>query len=678
MRRGVFTFLFGFIFIALQAQQWAQKFEQFGAQWPTPNSYRTGSGAPGTNYWQQQVDYNIDVAIDENKLVLYGKSTITYHNNSPQALNYLWLQLDQNVRAKDNLKDQTNQFEINSNMHTKELLQELGTYDYNGGHHIKMVTDSEGTPMEYTINRTMMRVDLTAPLGAGEKKVLNIEWSYNLYDRMLIDGRGGYEYFPEDGNYAFTCAQWYPRLCVYDDVEGWQNQQFIGEGEFALEFGDFEVNITVPADHIVAATGLLQNESEVLTKTQQERLAKARNSTDKAVIIATQQEAQEREKSKSTATKTWQFKAANVRDFAFATSRKYIWDAQAVKLPTNTVLAMSLYPKEGNGLWGDEGTKAVKNALEVYSARTIDYPYPVAIAINAANQGMEYPMICFNGSRPSGKNGKYTKDDVSALVDVVVHEVGHNYFPMIINSDERKYGWFDEGLNTFLELQTKRERYPQLDTIWGAPKSVAPFMMRFGQMQNPIMTQPDNMLMSWYTNYGKPSAALDVLRNAIMGPELFDMAFKTYAQRWQFKRPKPEDFFRTMEDASAVDLDWFWRAWFYTIEHVDVGIDDVKWYRMRTENSATKNQKALPFTLLETPDRFYGEFKNRVDDKAILAKLGDKNFYEITFTNYGGIVSPLILVFTFEDGTLQTEKIPAEIWRLNEQTVNKVFYFDKI
>jgi len=681
----------------LMAQEdWEQKFEQLGQELPTPNSYRTGSGAPGENYWQQRADYKIDVSINDETQVLTGSETITYYNNSPHTLNYLWVQLDQNVRAKDNLATQTRTTAIRDSTATKFFASGMGAMDYEGGYKIASVRDAQGGDLPYSINRTMMRIDLPQPMKTGDTFTFSIDWSYNIYDRMMIDGRGGYEYFPADDNYAYTCAQWYPRMAVYDDYEGWQNKQFIGRGEFALTFGNFEVNITVPDDHIVAATGSLQNAREVLNREQLRRLEKARETFDEPVFIVTEAEARANEKNKSAKTSTWKFKADMVRDFAFASSRKYIWDAQAVKLPSGTPLAMSFYPKEGNPLWERESTKAIKNTLEVYSERTFDYPYPVAISVNAANQGMEYPMICFNYGRPDAK-GNYSDRVRDGNISVIIHEVGHNYFPMIVNSDERQWTWMDEGLNTFLEKETKRERYPDLDLVWGTPKGVVNYMKGDKNYIRPIMTNSEQVMQFGNNAYGKPAAALTVLREVVMGPELFDAAFKEYANRWMFKHPKPADFFRTMEDASAVDLDWFWRGWFYGVDHVDVSVDEVKWYRMRNEDGEIENKgrnvqasasmggdaetseldAPEPFSLTETSDRFYGEFMNRVDDKAVMGKLADKNFYQVKFSNQGGLVTPLLVEFTFRDGTKQLEKIPAEIWRLNEKEVTKVFYFDK-
>ena len=680
-------------------EEWGKKFEQLGETLPTPNSYRTGSGAPGVNYWQQRADYKIDVEINDETQVLTGSESITYYNQSPDALRYLWVQLDQNVREKGNLADVTREVAIRDSVPAKFFDAGMGTVDYKGGYDIKNVKDNNGKDLPYTINRTMMRIDLPSVLSPSDNITFSIDWSYNIYDRMRVDGRGGYEYFPADDNYAYTCAQWYPRMAVYDDYEGWQNKQFIGRGEFALTFGNFEVNITVPSDHIVAASGELQNAKQVLTKKQVERYEQAKSTYDKPMFIVTPEEAVANESSRSKKKSTWKFKADNVRDFAFASSRKYIWDAQAVKLPTTTPLAMSFYPKEGNPLWQDESTKAVKNTLEVYSERTFDYPYPVAISVNAANQGMEYPMICFNFGRPIGS--KVQRRLLDRTVSVIVHEIGHNFFPMIVNSDERQWTWMDEGLNTFLERETKRLRYPDLDLAWGSPKGIVPYMKMEKSKIRPIMTNSEQVKRFGYNAYGKPAAALTLLRETVMGPELFDEAFKEYAMRWKFKHPKPADFFRTMEDASGVDLDWFWRGWFYTVDNVDVSVDKVKWFKMREEEATVENKGKKvkkgdlaasnsnseipsdfsagpePFSLIETDPRYYGEFQNRIDDKAVMAKFAGKNFYEITFSNQGGLVTPLVIQFTFADGSQQVERIPAEIWRYNEKEITKVFAFEK-
>lgn len=684
-----------------QNQQWKGKFEQLDQVLPTPNSYRTGSGAPGEKYWQQRADYTINAEVDDNTQTLTGAETITYYNNSPDPLGFLWLQLDQNLFAENSMTNATRSGVVRDSVPASFFGNSAGvtTSDYKGGYIVKSVKDASGKNLPYLINNTMMRVDLPAPLKTGEKFSFSITWSYRESDRQQFDGRGGFEFFPEDGNYVYTFAQWFPRMCVYDDYEGWQNKQFLGQGEFALVFGNYNVKITVPSDHIVGATGTIQNPKEVLTKEQQERLEKAKKTFDQPVMIVTPEEAAKKEKTKSTKKSTWEFAAENVRDFAFATSRKFIWDAQSVKVGTKTPLAQSLYPKEGNPLWQKESTKAIKNALELYSSRTFDYPYPVAYSVHSAAQGMEYPMICFNGGRPA-KDGTYSKQTLTGLVSVVVHEVGHNFFPMIVNSDERQWSWMDEGLNTFLEKETIRTLYPELYGTHGTPKGIAPFMRGDRSQMRPIMSMSDNIRRSEFgpNAYTKPSAALTVLRETVMGPELFDRAFKEYSERWAFKHPKPADFFRSMEDASGVDLDWFWRGWFYTTDNVDVNVDDVKWFKLNNEtpDPEKKGIKAKqgdlssstgtstdfsggpqPFTLSNTPEALNGEFKTRVDDNAIRAKLAGKNIYQIKFVNVGGLVTPLVIEWTFKDGSKEIERIPAEVWRVNENVITKVFIKDK-
>ncbi|GAA0891704.1 M1 family metallopeptidase [Fulvivirga kasyanovii] len=691
--------LLPFHFSLAQEKQWEGKFEQLGTELPTPNEYRTGSGAPGNEYWQQQANYEIEVELNDNNQSITGKEKITYINNSPDVLRYLWVQLDQNVREQGNNTLKVQEVAVVDSLPAKFAAQGLGLADYDGGFKIKSVKDASGNALKYIINKTMMRVDLPQPLKSGESYTFGIEWSYNINDRMELGGRSGLEYFPKDDNYLYTIAQFFPRMAVYDDYEGWQNKQFLGRGEFALPFGDYKVKITVPSDHIVASTGTLQNPKDVLTKQQIERLEQAKKSFDKPVIIATEAEAIEREKTKSNKKSTWVFHADNVRDFAFATSRKFIWDAQAVKLETKTPMAMSYYPKEGNPLWEEESTKAVKNTLETYSKYTIEYPYPKAISVHAASIGMEYPMICFNFGRPN-EDGTYSDITKYRMIGVIIHEVGHNFFPMIINSDERQWTWMDEGLNTFVQYRTEQEQYDDFPSRRGPAKGIVDYMKGDKAFIRPIMTNSEQIVQFGNNAYAKPATALSILRETVMGPELFDAAFKEYAQRWAFKHPKPADFFRTMEDASAVDLDWFWKGWFYTVDHVDIAVDEVKWFKLRTEESDIENKgkkvkkgdltakegegKAMDFSngpeefsLVETDPRYYGEFMNRVDDKAIIQKVADKNLYQVTFKNEGGLVMPLIIEFTFADGTKTVEKIPAEIWRMNEEKTTKVFAFEK-
>jgi hypothetical protein len=690
---------------AQDRSKWEGKFEQLDGLLPTPNAYRTGSGGPGAAYWQQRADYVIDVEVNDKTQVLTGHETITYHNNAPEELRFLWLQLDQNIRAPGNLTSKTQTGVVVDSIPAGLLndISGINPSDYKGGYNIKSMKDASGKDLPYTINHTMMRIDLPTPLKTGEQFVFSIDWSYHEYNRQVFDGRGGYEYFPEDGNYVYTFAQWFPRMCVFDDYEGWQNKQFLGRGEFALTFGDYKVRITVPSDHIVGATGWLQNPREVLSEEQFDRFQRARKTFDNPVFIVTEKEARQKERIKSTAKSTWEFHAENVRDFAFASSRKFIWDAMAVKIGDKTPLAQSLYPKEGNPLWERESTRAIKNTLEVYSERTFDYPYPTAYSVHAAHQGMEYPMICFNYGRPN-KDGRYSQQTLKGMIGVIIHEIGHNFFPMIVNSDERQWSWMDEGLNTFLDKETMRVRYPMLSGSRGTPLGIVPFMKGDKSQMRPVMSMSDNIRQEEFgpNAYYKPAAALTLLRETIMGPGLFDTAFREYAQRWAFKHPKPADFFRTMEDASAVDLDWFWRGWFFTNDHVDVEVSEVKWFRLKNETAdpEKKNFKVKSgdlatgvgekeahgddfsngpeeFTLMNTPEQLYGEFRSRVNDNAIRQKLEGKNIYQITFTNRGGLVTPLVIEWTYKDGSKEIEKIPAEVWRINEQEITKVFVKDK-
>ncbi|MEY4260570.1 MAG: hypothetical protein RL656_1543, partial [Bacteroidota bacterium] len=635
---------------------WAQSpntdkslFRQLGSELPTPNTYRTASGAPGESYWQQRADYDIKVEVDDNTQRLIGKETITYTNNSPHVLSYVWVQLDQNIvdPESDTYKTKTNTM---SERTTMTQLNAMIDNSFDGGFKLEYVRDLMGKDLKYTVNKTMMRVDLPTPLAArGGKVVLNISWAYNINDRqnpaLSGDSRGGYEFFPEDGNYLYTLAQWYPRMAVYDDYNGWQHKQFLGQGEFTLPFGNFTVAITVPSDHIVASTGVLQNGKEVLTAEQLKRF-EASKSAVKPVVIVTQAEATEKEKTKATTKKTWIYKAENVRDFAFGTSRKYIWDAMGVKVEGSTqpvIMAMSYYPKEANPLYGQYSTEAVAHTLRVYSKHTIPYPYPVAISVEASN-GMEYPMICFNYGRPE-KDGTYSDRIKYGMLSVIFHEVGHNFFPMIVNSDERQWTWMDEGLNSFCQFLAEQEWQRDYPSGSGPAKSIVDYMKMDKSVQNPIMTNSESIIRFGDNAYGKPATALNILRETVMGRELFDFSFREYAKRWAFKHPTPSDLFRTMEDASGVDLDWFWRGWFFTTDHVDISLDNVTPFRMDTKNpdiekplagKAAKeelekdityqnNKRDLPTTAVER-NKELEDFYNNYDPNAIVPS--DKKAYE--------------------------------------------------
>ena len=708
----------------------ANKFEQLGTILPTPNEYRTASGDAGSKYWQQRADYDIDCNLDEKKLILSGKETVTYYNNSPDVLRYIWLQLDENEHnslKNANYQDGSslpNQFSVS-------VLQKKIDASVDNGYGINILELKEAVTLKalaYTINKTMMRIELPNALRPGQQFVFSLKWNYKISDRMVNGGRGGYEYFPEDGNYIFTISQWYPRLCVYSDFQGWQNHQFTGRGEFALAFGNFNVKMTVPSDHVVMATGEGQNYVQVLTAAQQARWQQAQTAKE-PVEIVTLAEAKYSEMHPSAQQKTWVFKATNVRDFAWGSSRKFVWDAMPVNIENHKTICMSAYGKEAYGLYRKYSTKAVAHTIKSYSHFTIPYPYPVAQSIEASS-GMEYPMICFNYGRTE-KDGTYTEAIKYGMLGVIIHEVGHNFFPMIINSDERQWSWMDEGLNTFVQYLTEQLWDNKFPSRRGPAYLITDYMKMPKEQLEPIMTNSENIALFGPNAYSKPATGLNILRESVMGRELFDYAFKQYATRWAFKHPTPADFFRTMEDASAEDLDWFWRGWFYGIEPCDIAIDSVKhavydpsYEPASRAKRVSSNRPDKPMTpafddisrirnrddkrIVFQVDRdttlrdFYWRydrglepFDSTVDvslpstttnnlskDAAGLMKdekdkYADVHLYEIAFSNKGGLVMPIIVEFKFEDGTSQTERIPAQIWRKNENAVTKLFVTTK-
>lgn len=724
---NIFVFLCSMVSISAQNIQnnpgsnHGNRFEQLGTILPTPNNYRTASGAPGHEYWQQRADYDISAYLDEDKLNLKGSETITYYNNSPDELEYLWIQLDENQQSSvKNAGYDSSSMLPKQTSNTRLNTTELPAKDNGFGVNLEKVTDADGKPLSYVVNKTMMRIDLPKKLKKGETFKFKIDWNYNISDRMKMGGRGGYEFFPEDGNYLFTMTQWYPRLCVYSDFQGWQNHQFTGRGEFALTFGNFKVKMNVPADHTIASTGVGKNFSEVLTPEQLARWQKAQNATE-PVEIVTLDEAKKAEKSKSKNRKTWVFEAENVRDFAWTSSRKFIWDAmpQVIAENNNKVMCMSLYPKEAYGLYRKYSTKAVAHTIKTYSDFTIPYPYPVAQSIEASN-GMEYPMICFNYGRTE-KDGTYSEGIKNGMLGVIIHEVGHNFFPMIINSDERQWSWMDEGLNTFVEYLTEELWDNKFPSKRGPAHTIVDYMKLPKDQLEPIMSNSENIIQFGPNAYSKPATGLNILRETIMGRELFDKAFKTYAKRWAFKHPEPADLFRTMEDASGEDLDWFWRGWFYNTDPVDIAIDKVtvatpdfdgkanaREFKYKVEKPALndfediskiRNREDKKITFYTDKDTSTQDFYWRYDrglenvdttkeytikgepaenlTEKEREKLKNLTGYQIDFTNKGGLVMPIILEFTFEDGSKLNDKISAQIWRKNEKSVSKTYFFDK-
>ncbi len=670
------------------------KFRQLEEILPTPNSYRNAAGEPGPDYWQQRCDYVIDVRLDDTKQHISGHEQLTYYNRSPHTLRYVWLQLDANIYSPDSDANRLRIFSPEARVSLDTLQHMRAREAFDGGFKLTRIVDGYGQPLQTTIVKTMMRVDLPQPLLPDESFRFEIDWNYQVNDSQVSPGRTGCEFFEKDKNYVYEIAQWFPRMVAFTDAHGWQHKQFLGQGEFTLELGDYLVRITAPADHIVAATGVLQNSGEVLSPEQRQRLEQARTAA-RPQFIVTPAEALENQQQADEQEKTWVFHAQNVRDFAWASSRKFIWDAVGHDVEGNMVMAMSYYPNEAEPLWSKYSTQAIVHTLNVYSRYTFAYPYPTAISVNGPVYGMEYPMICFNGPRPN-EDGTYAAHTKYGLISVIIHEVGHNYFPMIVNSDERQWTWMDEGLNTFLQYLAESEWEENYPSARGEPAAITGYMASAQQV--PIMTNSESILQFGNNAYAKPATALNVLRETVLGRELFDYSFKEYARRWKFKRPMPADFFRTMEDASGVDLDWFWRGWFYSTEHCDIAIERVSWaipedgdpdkiaLRKQQEKSlrpstlSDQRNQELPkradqFTDLKDFYNSYDPLEATPEARAAyqreLEKLSAEerqqlqeknNYYTVRLRNVGGLVMPIILKFTFEDGSEQLLRLPAEAW----------------
>jgi hypothetical protein len=718
----IFILFVGLVF-SIDAQDrsnHAKKFEQLDNMLRSPNEYRTADGSPGPKYWQQKADYKIKCTLDTKDQRIDGSESITYYNNSPVEMTYLWLQLDENEHLPTSSKHHMNGSKIFEIMNKSSIdgLESVTRLD-KFGVKIKKVVNDKGLPLKYFINESMMRVDLPQPLKPGAKYIFSIDWSYNMIDRMKTPswGRGGYEHFGDHNNYLYTVVQWFPRLCVFSDFEGWQNKQFQGTGEFALTFGDYDVEISLPSDHIVAGTGECQNYKEMLTPEQYKRWLQAQSSKTPIEIVTLAEAKANEVVPVSTKNKTWKYIAKNVRDFAWTASKKFVWDAMPhYNELGQKAMCMSLYGKEAYPIYSKYSTKAVDHTLRTYSKYSIPYPYPTAISVEAAN-GMEYPMICFNPGRAEA-DGTYTEGAKNAAILVIIHEVGHNYFPMIINSDERQWAWFDEGVNSFMQFITEQEWDNNYPSYSGPAQNITYYMSRPKDQLEPIMTNSENIVDYGNNAYAKPATALNILRETIMGRELFDLSFKEYCRRWAFKHPTPDDFFRTMEEASAMDLDWFWRGWFYGIDAVDVSLDSVKWYKVnadedpkqKTDTMTHVNRKphdfltkkrnrellgSFPVERDSTLRDFYNTYRPWETEDSVEVtivkkydelftreeketKYGNKNYYELNFSNKGGLVMPVIIEWTYEDGSKEIEKIPVEIWRKNEDKFTKVFVKNKV
>jgi hypothetical protein len=623
-------------------------------EWPDPNEFRNAAGAPGYAYWQQQADYVIEAELDPENHVLHGSERITYHNNSPDPLGYLWLQLDQNVRSLENSRTYQTQSALADEV-SPAFRRFIGLTPFDGGYTIDRVqlvaADGSLVDADYRINSTIMRVNLPEPLEPGTVMEFEIDWSFPVPDR----GRGGKE-LVSDG-WIYEMAQWFPRMSVYDDVNGWQTEQFLGRGEFYLNFGNYDVKVTVPWDHIVDATGLLQNPEEVLTPTQLARLEEAYTSEEPRFIVTADEVGDPDARPVNDGMVTWHYKAENVRDFAWVSSRAFVWDAAGYSYPGDerVIQVHSLYPREAMPLWDKVSTRATVQTLKTYGRMAFEYPYPKAVNVNGPQGGMEYPMVAFCGARPQ-PDGSYSEGTERALISVTIHEVGHNWFPMIVASDERKWTWMDEGLNTFLQYygeQDYAETYcggvwsQTEDCTYQSRRGPAPNIVDYMRDpdQVPIMTESDLIHKDFGNNgYAKPATGLQMLRENVLGPEAFDDAFGDYSENWAFKHPQPADFFRSVEEGAGENLNWFWRGWFYTTH---------------------ANDQAIASVTVQDAQELVGDTEQ------------GRYYYRVQVDNEGGLVMPLEIEATFEDGTTLRFDLPVDVWRNNELTFTKGFFTDQ-
>jgi hypothetical protein len=608
--------------------------------WPDPTSLRNAAGSPGPAYWQQQVDYKIEARLDTVEHKIYGSEHITYTNGSPDRLRYLWVQLDQNVRSIEHSRSYKTEGALPEELSPRARAF-LGREQFDGGYNVTRVQVAGAGGLADTrhiINGSEMRVDLLQPLESGGAVEFEIDWDYRIPD----DGRGGKERV--DDGWLYEMAQWFPRLSVYDDVNGWQTDQFLGSGEFYLEFGNYDVELTVPSNHIVQSTGVLQNPEQVLTQTQRDRLAQAMTSETPTFIIRPDEVMDPSTRPTSSGTLTWHFVAENVRDFAWVSSKTYVWDAAGYRYASDNRLveAHSLYPRVAMPLWDSLSTRAVIQTLETYGRMAFEYPYPKASNIHGPVGGMEYPMIAFCGARPR-PDGSYHDQVARGLVSVTIHEVGHNWFPMIVGSDERKWTWMDEGLNTFLQYYGEQDFDANFPSRGGPAPNIVSYMLDPDQV--PIMTHSDLIHRGFGPNgYTKPATGLMMLREEILGPELFDAAFQEYSQKWMFKKPQPADFYRSMEDGSGELLNWFWRGWFYTTHF---------------------NDQALASVTSQSSVELTGDTER------------GQQYYRMQVDNEGGLIMPLYIGITYQDGSSETVKLPVDIWRNNELTFTYGFFSDK-
>jgi hypothetical protein len=638
--------------LAVPAQNWVKNGDaktnqsSFRAidEWPDPNDLRNASGSPGSRYWQQQVDYVIQASLDTVNQSVSGTERVTYHNNSPDRLGYVWFQLDQNI---DNPTSRANAIAgaLPPSI-PPQARRFLAPEPFDGGHRITRVAlvDAKGvrSSARYLINGTVMKVHLAQPIGTGQSATIEIDWSFNVPEGGR-NGRGAKE-LVKDG-WMYELAQWFPRTSVYDDVNGWQTDQFLGQGEFYLNFGNYDVSLTVPRDHIVQATGVLQNPGDVLTPTQRQRLLQAWTSDAPVFIVRADEVMKPETRPSGTGPLTWRFKAENVRDFAWASSKTFVWDAMGFRYRAadKPIELHSIYPRDAMPLWDSVSTRAIAQTMKTYGRMSFEYPYPKAVNVHGPVFGMEYPMVAFCGARP-GPDGKYTPGLARALISVTIHEVGHNWFPMVVASDERKWTWMDEGINSFLQYYAEKDWDPAYPSNRGPAKNIVPYMK--SPTQVPLMTESNDIQANFGNNgYSKPAAGLVMLREQVLGDSLFDEAFREYSRKWMFKHPQPADFFRSIEEGAGEQLNYFWRGWFYTT-----------W----------ANDQAIESVTTQPGDSLLGDSRR------------GETYYRIRVENRDGLVMPLHIEVTYDDGTKELVKLPADVWRRNELTFTHGFWSRKV
>lgn len=661
-------------------------FKPLDSEIPEPNLYRSADGQPGPSYFQQKVDYAIEVELNDEERSISGQELITYYNNSPNTLDFLWLQLDQNIHSEEGVKELIQNQAISDPLEEKDL-KKVVKKPFDSDFKIVWVKGKNGERLNYHVNNTLMRVTPEEAIPPNGKYEFRVSWSYVINDVNKVGGRSGYEVL-DDGNAIFAIAQFYPRMALYNDLLGWELRQYLGQAEFGLEFGDFDVSITLPGGYLVGATGIHVNKEEMFSPLTIQKIDEALKS-NKPVEIISKEEAIARGKMKIQEKKTWNFRAEKVRDFAFASSRKFIWEAKGVEIGDKRILAQAMFPPEADPLWNDLVVDVAAHTLVHHSKHTFDYPYPSALAIHINHGGMEYPMICFNGRRPD-KNGEYSEYIKNRLIGLIIHEVGHNFFPMIVNSNERQWTWMDEGINSFLEYLAEKEWDPEFPSRRGPPKTVKKYMGMDPQSVSTVMTPAELVRNKGLNGYWKPSAAFNILREVVLGKDEFDFALKTYAERWKFKHPSPGDFFRTMNNASGTDLNWFWRGWFFTKDHVDISIDSVTWLKVEN-NKPYMGEYVVPdigiseeasmtdlytFRITEGKDaiEYYRTYMKETWD---IKAEKDFHIYQLHFQNLGGIPMPILFRINYADGTTEDMKFPAEVWRKDNREFVKAIIRSK-